>query len=150
MGKVKELVANNKTTIVQFCKFMLVGVLNFAVDNGIFNLLNYVFFVNYIVAKIISYSCGVINSFFFNRLWTFKKKLKYFSLDFAKFILVNLISLGFSVLALYIFVQRFMVPEWLGNILSTFFSFTVNFAGNKLLVFRDKDKAGGDGGEIKS
>jgi putative flippase GtrA len=141
MRKINEWIDTNKMVIVQFGKFMLVGVLNFLVDQGIFNLLNYVFLVNYILAKTISYSCGVINSYFFNRMWTFKQKLKYLSWDFAKFIFVNLISMGVSLLAMYIFVNRFMMPNWLASVLSTFFSFTVNFAGNKLLVFKDKKQA---------
>jgi putative flippase GtrA len=138
MGKIKELFIKNKTTIIQFGKFMLVGCLNFAVDYSIFLLLNQVFGVYSVIANIISYSCGVINSYFFNRMWTFKKKLKYLSTDFLKFIFVNLVSMGVSTLAVYIFVERFLIPAWIGKALSTFFSFTVNFAGNKLLVFRDK------------
>ncbi len=138
MSGIKELIAKNKIVIIQFGKFMLVGCLNFAVDQGVFILLNYVFLWNYILSKAISYSCGVINSYFFNRMWTFKKKLRYFSVDFLKFIFVNLVSMGFSILAMYIFVNKFFIANWIASILSTFFSFTVNFAGNKLLVFKDK------------
>jgi putative flippase GtrA len=135
---IKELYKNNRSTIIQFGKFMLVGCLNFLVDFGVFMLLNKVFGVYSVYANIVSYSCGVINSYFFNRMWTFKRKLKYLSWDFAKFLFVNLISLGVSTLAVYIFVERFLMAAWIGKILSTFFSFTVNFAGNKLLVFKDK------------
>ena len=138
MSKIKELFDNNRTLVLQFAKFMAVGVLNFLVDFFVFMLLNKVVGLYSVYANIISYSCGVVNSYFFNRMWTFKTKLKYFSKDFMKFIFVNLISLGVSTLAVYILVERFMMAAWLGKILSTFFSFTVNFAGNKLLVFKDK------------
>jgi len=138
MHKLKELLKNNKTVIIQFIKFMLVGVLNFLVDLGILLLLNKVLGLYSVYANIISYSCGVINSYFFNRMWTFKTRLKYLSKDFLKFIFVNILSLGVSTLAIYILVERFMMPLWIGKVISTFFSFTVNFAGNKLLVFKDK------------
>lgn len=118
----------------------MVGCLNFLVDLGVFLFLNEVVGLYSVYANIISYSCGVINSYFFNRMWTFKTKLKYLSIDFLKFIFVNLLSLGVSTLAVYILVERFMIAAWLGKVLSTFFSFTVNFAGNKLLVFKDKKK----------
>lgn len=140
MDKLKEFYEKNQTTIVQFGKFMLVGCLNFGVDFGIFLLLNKVVGLYSVYANIISYSCGILNSYFFNRMWTFKRKLSYFSWDFLKFIFVNLISLGVSTLAVYIFVERFMMAAWIGKALSTFFSFTVNFAGNKLLVFKEKNR----------
>ena len=138
MNKIKELFLNNKAVIIQFGKFMLVGCLNFLVDLGIFLFLNKIIGMYSVYANIISYSCGVINSYFFNRMWTFKTKLKYVSVDFLKFIFVNLLSMGVSTLAVYIFVERFLMAAWLGKVLSTFFSFIVNFAGNKLLVFKDK------------
>lgn len=145
MDKIKKFIEKNRNVIIQFGKFMLVGVLNFLVDYAVFNFLVYIVFGGnndfVVLSNIISYSCGVINSFFFNRMWTFKTKLKYLSWDFLKFIFVNVLSLGVSTLAVYILVNRFMMVAWLGKILSTFFSFTVNFAGNKLLVFKEKKQA---------
>lgn len=136
--KIKELYQKYKKGFWHFVKFQCVGVVNFFVDLGVFTLLHTVIGVNAVPSNIVSYSCGVINSFVLNRYWTFKVKLKFFSLDFLKFIFVNLVSLGVNTLAIYILVDLYNLNPTLSKVIATAFSFTINFAGNKLLVFRDK------------
>ncbi len=134
----------NKKHAGQFGKFMVVGVINFLVDFGVFKLLSAVFGVPVVISNIISYTCGVINSFLLNRYWTFKIKHKFLSVHFIKFVFVNLISLGVNTLAVWILVDMysfnsglFGVENMYAKLIATVFSFTVNFAGNKLLVFRE-------------
>lgn len=134
-------------------KFVAVGIVNFLVDYGVLTLLNVVLGWPLVLSNIISYSCGVINSFLLNRYWTFKMKLKFFSayniklknktihpvfvsFDFMKFIFVNLVSLGVNTLAVYILGDLYGMPNIVAKLVATVFSFTVNFAGNKLLVFK--------------
>lgn len=136
-------------------KFIVVGVVNFLVDYGVLTLLNVVLGWPLVLSNIISYSCGVINSFLLNRFWTFKMKLKFFSkynirlknkiihpvfvsFDFLKFIFVNLASLGVNTLAVYILGDLYGLPNIVAKLVATVFSFSVNFAGNKLLVFKEK------------
>ena len=149
----KELYRKHKTSIGHFIKFIVVGVVNFLVDYGVLTLLNVVLGWPLVLSNIISYSCGVINSFLLNRFWTFKMKLKFFSkynirlknktihpvfvsFDFLKFIFVNLASLGVNTLAVYILGDLYGLPTIVAKLVATAFSFTVNFAGNKLLVFK--------------
>lgn len=136
--KIKDLYQKYKKGIWHFIKFQCVGVVNFFVDLGVFTLLHTVIGLNAVPSNIVSYSCGIINSFLFNRYWTFKVKLKFISIDFLKFIFVNLISLGVNTLAIYILVDLYSLDPTLSKVIATAFSFTINFAGNKLLVFRDK------------
>jgi putative flippase GtrA len=136
-------------------KFVAVGAVNFLVDYGVLTLLNVVLGWPLVLSNIISYSCGVINSFLLNRYWTFKMKLSFFkrysirlnnrtvhpvfvSFDFLKFIFVNLVSLGVNTLAVYILGDLYGLPTIFAKLIATAFSFIVNFAGNKLLVFKDK------------
>jgi putative flippase GtrA len=152
---VKELFQKYKKGIVHFIKFQAVGIVNFLVDYGVLSLLNLVLGWPLVLSNIISYTCGVVNSFFWNRFWTFKMKLKFFSVysirlnnrilhpvflsaDFMKFIFVNLVSLGVNTLAVYILGDLYGLPNIIAKLIATVFSFTVNFAGNKLLVFKDK------------
>jgi len=95
-------------------------------------------------ANVISYTCGVINSFLLNRYWTFKIKHKFVSTHFVKFVFVNLVSLGVNTLAVWVLVEMygftlgiFGIENFYAKLIATVFSFTVNFAGNKLLVFRE-------------
>jgi len=131
------LYSKYKKTIVQFFKFNLIGIANFLVDLAVFTLMYEVLGVDSILSKAVSYSCGIVNSFFWNRKWTFKKRHKFVSVAFLKFIGVNLVSLGVSLFALYVFETLFMLNTWIAYLLSTIFSFTVNFAGNKLIVFKE-------------
>ncbi len=149
----KELYQKHKTNIGHLIKFVAVGIVNFLVDYGVLTLLNVVLGWPLVLSNIISYSCGVINSFLLNRYWTFKMKLKFFSayniklknktihpvfvsFDFMKFIFVNLVSLGVNTLAVYILGDLYGMPNIVAKLVATVFSFTVNFAGNKLLVFK--------------
>ena len=52
-------------------KFALVGVVNTAVDVGLFWVLQAVLGVPYLIANVISYSAGTLNSFVLNKVWTF-------------------------------------------------------------------------------
>ncbi len=154
-----------KKSIWHFVKFMLVGAVNFGVDIGVFTLLHAVLGIDSVFASIVSYSCGVINSFFLNKYWTFKinikflsvytlrsgARVKFFSRHFLKFVFVNLISLGVNALTMLILVKLYSLHTWndyLAKIIATGFSFVVNFAGSKLLVFKEND-ANTPAGEIK-
>ncbi len=139
--KIKELYQKYKKGFWHFVKFQCVGVVNFFVDLGVFTLLHTVIGVGAVPSNIVSYSCGVINSFVLNRYWTFKVKLKFLSVDFLKFIFVNLVSLGINTLAIYILVDLYSLNPTLSKVIATAFSFTINFAGNKLLVFREDRQA---------
>lgn len=130
----------HKLHIWHFAKFQVVGVINFLVDYGVFSLLTLAVGMGSVSANIISYTCGIINSFVLNRYWTFKIKLGFFSLHFVKFVLVNLVSLGINTLAVYILKDLYMLPGFWAKLAATAFSFTVNFAGNKLLVFREQEQ----------
>ncbi len=120
---------------MHFVKFLTVGAINFFLDFGILTLLNQGFGWPLVPSNVISYSCGVVNSFFLNRFWTFKQKRRFISRYFLIFVFVNLISLGVNTLAVYILGGLYGLPNIFAKLLASVFSFTVNFAGNKLLVF---------------
>ena len=141
----KTSTRDRKKVIAQFFKFMVVGVINFLVDFGVFKLLSTAIGLPVALSNVISYTCGVINSFILNRYWTFKIRHKFVSVHFAKFVFVNLISLGVNTLAVWVLVELygftdglFGVQNMYAKLIATVFSFTVNFAGNKLLVFNQQ------------
>ncbi len=140
----KAFLIKNKKAILQFGKFLVVGAINFLVDFGIFKLLTVVFGMLTVPANVISYTAGVLNSFLLNRYWTFKIQHKFASVHFVKFVFVNLVSLGVNILAVWVLIDLYQFNDGLfgvqnlyAKLIATVFSFTVNFAGNKLLVFRE-------------
>jgi len=122
--------------LVQFIKFNLVGILNTLVDIGVFALLT-TFGLNQYVAQVISYGCGVLNSYLFNTLWTFRREKRRTAKEFLLFVCVNLVSLGVSLGMIYVAEHFLHVEETLmQKLIATPVAMVVNFLGNKLFVFK--------------
>ncbi len=121
----------------QFIKFSLVGVLNTAVDFGIFTFLNFLFGEEfYRISQIISYSCAVLNSYFLNKSWTFQAGHRFNLIEMTKFLTINLISLGVSLYFLTLFHEKYQIGILWSKVGATFFSVLINFIGNKFWVFK--------------
>ena len=124
--------------IVQFLKFNIVGILNTLVDFGVFTLLtSFNLGISDVAAHVISYTCGIVNSYALNSSWTFRKERRRTPRETLLFLLVNLVSLGVSTFVLY------CCENWLGiesalfaKVIATGASLVVNFLGNKLFVFK--------------
>ena len=133
--KPAELIKTYKEPIAQFVKFNLVGIINTAVDFAIFTLLTFSD-LHHLISQVISYSCGMVNSYLWNKFWTFKHKKKSSSLEAVKFIVVNIVALGIALLFLYIFRDLMDMHVLLSKVFATGFSVVVNFVGNKFWVFK--------------
>ena len=126
----------DKKSFFQLIKFGMVGVMNTLVDFIVYQVLVY-FGLHYAVAQCISYSCGLLNSYFFNSRWTFKETKKYTKQEFARFILVNLVSLGISVLLLRLCYEVLgITSDLVAKLIVTALVMVINFIGNKLFVFK--------------
>jgi putative flippase GtrA len=83
-------------TLWQFVRFGLVGGLNTFIDVALFNVLVWMFPTNnvylVIVLNSVAYFVGALNSFFLNKLWTFKQRSSATGDQVMRFILVT--SLG--------------------------------------------------------
>lgn len=124
-----------KIHILQFVKFNIVGIMNTAVDFAVFALLT-ALGLHHMISQVISYSCGIVNSYLWNKLWTFKQKRAFNSAEALKFLIVNILSLGVSLVFLYIFRDRAGLSVLVSKVIATVFSLVVNFAGNKFWVFK--------------
>ncbi|MGJ7045384.1 GtrA family protein [Thermoanaerobacterium thermosulfurigenes] len=124
---------NNKAGIIQFIKFNLVGIVNTLVDFSVFTVLTF-FGMYYMAAQVISYSCGVVNSFVINKYWTFGDKSTPHGYEIFKFIAVNGVSLAVSLSILYPLKPVLGVLS--AKIIATLFSMMINFIGSKLWVFK--------------
>src|SRR6266567_1973182 len=130
----KQLIARHRHTIGEFFKFALVGVLNTGVDVAIFFLLTWLG-IPYVAAQVVSYSSGAANSYLLNKVWTFRScGLSY--AEIVRFVVVNLASLGISVVILSLLHERtgFTLAAAKGG--ATVCALAANFLGNKLWVFK--------------
>ncbi|MDM5314930.1 GtrA family protein [Fictibacillus sp. b24] len=118
-----------------FLKFGTVGVLNTGIT-----IISYMFLVylgvNYLLANIMAYGLGVLNSYYWNRSWVFKVSAKQYV--FLKFVLVNLLTLGMTTSILYILVQYFQIHAILAQVVATGVGLIFNFTLNKKWTFTNK------------
>jgi putative flippase GtrA len=135
--------------VFQAGKSFLVGILNTLIDLSILTVLmetSQVFKgLPFVVFKGISFSGATLNSYFWNKFWTFEKKETKDALrETSQFYLITigglLIHLGISSLVVNIIGPQFGIPEkiwaYVGAISAVFFGFVWNFAGYKFIVFR--------------
>ena len=118
-------------------RFGFVGCLNTIFDFGIFSLLNSVFGFNYIISQILSYSSGTLNSFIFNKYWTFNdtRTNKKTTMEIVQFIVVNSASLGVSLIGLSILMKDNSMNPFYAKIISMVLAQVVNFLGYRFWVF---------------
>jgi putative flippase GtrA len=132
-----KLILSNENHLEIF-KFLAVGVLNTLVDISVAFVLNGFFGIYYVICQIAGYSTGTLNSFFLNKFFTFKNKgNKHNSLQqFLRFIVINLISLGATLLALRMLMDVFLLNFYISKVIVTFLSLFINYIGSKFWVFR--------------
>lgn len=133
----------------QLAKFGAVGAANFAVDFGVLNLLIFVTGVasgwTFTVFKSISFVVAVINSFIWNKKWTFKKKGgEGTGKDFLQFLFVSVVGLLLNAGTASVIVNIIGPLGSIGdktwaNIATAVASLVVltwNFLGYKFIVFK--------------
>ena len=148
-----------RSTAVQFIKFAVVGVFNTLVDFLVFQAFNLLVGLTYL-AQIVGYCCGVANSYLWNSSWTFRDTRTRSAREVVTFLLVNLVSLGMSLAAIWFcrnvlaisdawvaswipaFLASFVKGDTVCKLIATPVAIVVNFIGNSLFVFRS---AGGEG-----
>lgn len=118
-------------------RFASVGCINTMVDFAVFIILNNVFGVNYLICQLTGYSAGVLNSFIMNKVWTFQSKTSRFhtSVQFARFIIVNLVSLGLSLVGIKLLSGYADVNVYIAKVMVTFVAQAVNYLGYRFWVF---------------
>lgn len=133
----------------QLAKFGAVGAANFSVDFGVLNLLIFSTGVAsgwyFTLYKSISFVVAVTNSFFWNKLWTFKKKGgEKTGKDFFQFLLVSAIGLllnaGVASLIVNVIGPLGAIEEktWanIATAAASIIVLTWNFLGYKYIVFK--------------
>lgn len=131
----------------QLGRFGIVGILNTVVDLAVFNLLiNTLGITEGLMANLfkgLSFVVAVINSYYWNKYWTFQvqKKTK---VEFVEFVVVSLVGFGLNVGAFHLMVNvigplgELGVEAWanIGALTGTLAGLAWNFLGYKLIVFK--------------
>ena len=123
--------------IEQALKFLAVGVLNTLVDAALYvALTRWLGLAAWpVLAKGISYGAGVLNSFAWNRSWTFRSTARAWT-TLLPFVLANLVALAVNAGAMHLGLNVLGLPEPIALVLATGVTFLWNFVISKFIVFR--------------
>ena len=133
----------------QLSKFGLIGITNTVIDLGIYNLLIFMSDVSsgYLIAVFKSFSvlAAIVNSYIWNKFWSFEKKeVSNFGEEFTQFLLVSLVGLLLNVGITAFVVNVIGAPAgmaektWanIGGLTASILVLTWNFIGYKFFVFK--------------
>jgi len=144
-----SLLREKMPVFFQFAKSFLVGILNTFIDLGTLTVLMETFQIFeglwYLVFVAISFSGATINSYFWNKFWTFEKKeTEKLLKETSQFYLITigglLIHLGITSFLVNVLGPQFGASKeiwaYLGKIVAVFCGFLWNFLGYKFIVFK--------------
>ncbi|MDP2856038.1 MAG: GtrA family protein [bacterium] len=146
---IASLIGRRLAIIWQFAKFGLIGVLNTLLDFGVLNFLSYLTKVysgsTLILLNVFAFLAANINSYFWNKSWTFSSRSRNVAAEFGKFSIVSVIGFGINSLILWILTSLMnplagISPQIWENIakLAATAIYTIwNFIGYKLIVFKE-------------
>lgn len=119
----------------QVFKFGLVGFSNTAVAFAVYYTLVFLG-VHYIAANILGYIISVLNAFFWNRRFVFKKREGGVAKQLVKVYAAYGFTLVLSTGTLFLMVDILGISELIAPILNIFVTFPTNFLVNKFWAFR--------------
>lgn len=133
--------------VYQFGKFFIVGLSNTFLDLGVLNLLIYLTNIThgvyFAIFKTVSFFCAVINSYFWNKHWTFGKEGNFF-LFFVVVLGSTILNVGWAWYLVDVVgpINGFSPKVWdnIAAISSIFFVLIWNFLGMKYIVFKKKNE----------
>ncbi|MEH6971241.1 GtrA family protein [Bacillus sp. JJ675] len=123
-----------KKKLATLLRFGTVGAGNTLIDFGVFFLLT-ALNVPYLLAQFCSYTAGILNSYIWNRKWTFRVKEKVRGQEIIRFLIINLAASGITFLLLY-GLQKAGLSLVSSKVTATVGGTVINFIGNRLWVFQ--------------
>jgi len=95
--------------------------------------------LNYIAANAVGYILGLTNSFFMNRLWTFKSTGHYGN-ESIRFLLVFAFCYILQFALLVLLKEKLQIPVDYAQIIAMVFYTAANFTANKFFTFKKVTK----------
>jgi len=135
-------------SVLQFSKFSIVGGLNALIDLGVLNFLiafsGIASGLLFSLFKSSSFVIAVINSYLWNKFWTFESRERVHRSEFTRFVLINIVGLGINVGVASFIVNGIgapvgmSAPIWanIGAFIAALTGVMWNYLGVKHWVFR--------------
>ena len=141
LDSLKEIIRRFWNIRWQLLKFGAVGSVNTVIDFGLYFLLTrYVglFSVHYLWANAIAFYIANLNSFIWNKHWTFNKNepnSKTILRQYGEFFSISLIYIFTIQFGLWLLVSEFLWPDLLAKALMTIIATTLYFSVVRKVVF---------------
>jgi len=116
----------------QAVRFATVGVSNTVIDFIVFMLVQS--FIGVVAAQFVGYGAGTLNSYLWNRRWTFGQSTGWDIREMIRFLLVNIAVAMITAFAISL-VPNY-IPVWIAKIVVTVLGLGINYTISKLWVFR--------------
>ena len=120
----------------QIASYSTIGFISLVIDATVYIILSEIFIISKSLSKIISFIIASINSFLGNKMLTFRMKSFNYK-EPIKFILLYSVSLIANSSTHDFFLKIF--DGFLPFVISTIVSVIINFTGQKLWVFKNKN-----------
>lgn len=124
-----------RKTLKQFIKYISVGLLNTIIGLSVIFFCMKILHFTYIVSNILGYAVGLINSFIWNKFWTFRSK-GHTGIQTAKFLIVFGISYIIQLGALIIIKEIIHIMPEIAQILAIGIYTITSFTLNKIFTFK--------------
>jgi len=115
----------------------MVGVTNTVIDMAAYLLFTRVFGVFYLLANILAFIISSTNSYFLNRIFTFKSSQNK-KMEYSLFLTILLIGLGLAEIILYFCVSQLGASDIIAKCTAIIIVLFWNFFGSKFFVFKVK------------
>ena len=126
----------DKKTLWQLIRFGIVGVINTLITLAVIYLLQEVLDVKYTTANLAGYVAGVINSFFWSKLWVFKKLNSNFIREAVLFLISFGVCYGIQFVSLLVLVELLHIPDLWAQLLVMVVYTLCNFIMNRCITFK--------------
>jgi len=146
--QIREKYLINKAIIYRLSRFLVVGILNTLIDLSVLNLLVFILNVSnpfiFSICKGFSFMIAVINSYFMNKYFTFRKK-DLQNKNFYLFVIISVIGLIiniiisgilFYLLGVYSNIIPFNLIATVSGIIGAIFSMIINYICYSYFVFK--------------
>ena len=121
----------NRTIILKFMKFCLVGFSGMLVDFGATWLCKEKFKWNKYVSNSIGFVLAATNNYIWNRWWTFQSDNANIPIEYGKFLVISVIGLGLNNLVIYLLHEKLKWNFYLAKLIAvgvvTVWNFTMNY-----------------------
>ncbi len=121
----------------QFVRFLVVGLLSFCLDYGLFFLLFHYFAVQYIIASTVSFTLSLVLNYILTLRFVFEvREGRSVAKEFAMYVGLNILALGLNQAILFVTVDGLGASPLIGKLIATAVVLVYNFISRKLLIER--------------